>query len=59
MIRVNIPRRHSNPKYVYNKQQSYKICKIKLIEIKGETDKFTITIRGFTFFQQSINETEN
>lgn len=28
-IRVNPPRRYSNPKCIYSKQQSYKICKVK------------------------------
>lgn len=33
--KVNIPRRHNDAKYVHDKQQSCKICKVELIEVKN------------------------
>lgn len=40
--RVNYSRRHNNPKCAYTKNKSLKYMKQKLIELKGEIEKFTI-----------------
>ena len=55
--RANPPRRHSNPKCVYIKQKSCKLCEAKLIELKEETNKLTITVGDFKFLHQQIGRT--
>lgn len=45
--KVNIPRRHNDAKYVHDKQQSCKICKVELIEVK--IDGSTIITGDFTY----------
>ena len=40
-------KRHSNSQYVCTKQQSWKFCEAKLIELKGEVDKSTVIVGDF------------
>lgn len=44
----NTPRRYRNPESVCSKQHSCKICEAKkIMELKGDTEKLTITVEDF------------
>ena len=53
----NPPRRHNNWKYECTKQQSYKICEVKMIELKGKINKLTITLDDFNIPLSTSEET--
>lgn len=44
--------------YVPNKKKNYKLCIAKLIELKGETNKPTITVGDFNSLYQQIGRTK-
>lgn len=54
---VNLPRRHSNSKHVYTNNRVAKYAKQKLIELKGEIDKFTIMQKDFKTSLSTIKRT--
>ena len=56
---VNTPTRHTNSKMYALEYQSYKTYEAKLIEIKGETDKFTIIFEDFNSHLSTIDRKFN
>ena len=54
--RVNLPRRHRNPKYIYTRQQGCKYVKQKLMELKGEIGKPTFTVETSASLLQQLNK---